>query len=127
MASPLRSPRRDRVRRRADELTRDITEPPIPVRELVETHGAEVVFTTFGTCERTISGLCHFPESTIHVNVKDSAERQRFTMAHELGHWLLHKELYGATRAATRCFPASPRRTRTAFRKRRPASSLPTS
>jgi len=30
----------------------------------------------------------------LYVNPKDSTERQAFTMAHELGHWLLHRNVF---------------------------------
>lgn len=32
---------------------------------------------------------------TIRINRHESAERQRFTLAHELGHFLLHRHLIG--------------------------------
>jgi hypothetical protein len=32
---------------------------------------------------------------TIHVNAADNARRQRFTVAHEIGHYVLHRDLIG--------------------------------
>lgn len=48
-----------------------------------------------------ISGLIKPSENSlsgfeIHVNKYDSPERQRFTIAHEIGHFLLHSSLIGA-------------------------------
>ena len=38
------------------------------------------------------SGKLHLRENTILVSNRDSKERQRFTIAHELGHFCLHKQ-----------------------------------
>lgn len=32
---------------------------------------------------------------TIHVNIEDSPPRQRFTIAHEIAHYILHRDLIG--------------------------------
>ncbi|MBC6407083.1 MAG: ImmA/IrrE family metallo-endopeptidase [Rhodobacteraceae bacterium] len=78
----------------ADALTEPITAPPIPVQDIAESNGVEVVFVDFGEYKREVSGLCDFGEKRIYVNAEDSRARRAFTMAHELGHWLLHKEHY---------------------------------
>ena len=41
-----------------------------------------------------VSGLVDFPNARPYVNRSDNLERQIFTVAHELGHWLLHKDIY---------------------------------
>ena len=38
-----------------------------------------------------ISGLLDFQNKIIFINIADSPARQRFTIAHELGHALLHR------------------------------------
>lgn len=66
--------------------------PPINVRELVGNYGLQLRFAEF---PEQMSGVCGFldtDEKAIWVNVKDSPNRQNFTIAHELGHWLLHRE-----------------------------------
>lgn len=78
----------------AEKLTRGISSPPIPVYEIAESNGVNVVFVDFGVHSETVSGLCDFSAARIYVNKDDSTERQAFTMGHELGHWMLHKEIY---------------------------------
>ena len=78
----------------ADKLTKDISAPPIPVYEIAENNGVNVLFADFGAHSETVSGLCDFEAARIYVNKDDSPERQAFTMGHELGHWILHKEIY---------------------------------
>lgn len=79
---------------KANELTKNISAPPIPVYEIAESSGVNVVFVDFGAHAESVSGLCDFEAARIYVNKDDSTQRQTFTMAHELGHWLLHKELF---------------------------------
>lgn len=78
----------------ADELTKDISSPPIPVYEIAERNGVNVVFADFGLHAEKVSGLCDFKAARIYVNKDDSTERQSFTIGHELGHWLLHREFF---------------------------------
>ncbi len=101
----MRSPDYRRARQRAAELTASIPTPPIPVAELIEANGAELVFTGFGEFSDRVSGCCDFPNSRIYVNVADPVTRQRFTMGHELGHWLLHREAYEADPGRYRVLP----------------------
>lgn len=70
--------------------TAAITEPPIPVERLARRHGLRLRFVPF---EGDMSGLIA-PEGeylVIGVNALHSAVRQRFTIAHELGHFFLHQ------------------------------------
>ena len=45
-----------------------------------------------GFTDETISGAFNRSESTIYVSERESSERQLFTVAHELGHFKLHKD-----------------------------------
>lgn len=67
---------------------------PVPVREIAERNGVEVVLGDFGRNRDRVSGLCDFRKRKILVNSKDTFIRRRFTIAHELGHWILHRRLY---------------------------------
>lgn len=87
-------PRWDLAEQRANELTAPYSSPPTPVLEIAEDNGVNVVFADFGVNAETVSGLCDFPNSRIYVNQDDSSERQAFTIAHELGHWLLHRAIF---------------------------------
>ena len=41
-----------------------------------------------------VAGFIDFTEQAIYVNAADPYNRQTFTIAHELGHYFLHKEYY---------------------------------
>ena len=90
--SPFRLPRWNVAKNAADELTKDFSAPPIPVLQIAESTGVDVVFADFGQHTGTVAGFCDFGAAKLFVNRKDSPERQTFTIAHELGHWVLHRE-----------------------------------
>lgn len=90
----LQRPRWGLAETKANEVTADISSPPVPVYEIAESNGVNVVFADFGEHSESVSGLCDFKAARIYVNKDDSLERQAFTMAHELGHWLLHRRFY---------------------------------
>lgn len=83
-----------RASREAAKLTKHFTTPPIPVLEIAEDCGVNVVFDSFGKQGERVSGVCDFRSRRIYVNSNDNFVRQRFTIAHELGHWMLHRELF---------------------------------
>lgn len=87
-------PRWKEAEQAADDLTAEYSTPPIPVLEIAENSGVNVVFVDFGKHSETVSGLCDFKGKRIFVNAKDKSERQSFTIAHELGHWLLHRDIF---------------------------------
>ena len=80
----------------ADGLTDIHSYPPIPCLDIAEENGVAVFFTDFGEDAETVSGLLDFSKSRLYVNGNDMHERQSFTIAHELGHWLLHKGFFEA-------------------------------
>ena len=94
MSTKTLAPRWSKVRRKADELTKPYSAPPIPVLEIAEQKGVHVIFADFGEHSSTVAGFCDFEESVLFVNSKDIVPRQNFTMAHELGHWILHRDIY---------------------------------
>lgn len=66
---------------------------PIDPVELAKRFGIEVYKAEFETLKNdTISGLIRVKDNdiTIYVNKADSILRQRFTIAHELGHYFMH-------------------------------------
>jgi Zn-dependent peptidase ImmA (M78 family) len=78
---------RDRARNILDDF--DIRDPPVPVREIIE---------GFALTLEDVQGPDFYdgeliPEQRrIKINIMKSRTRQRFTLAHELGHWVLfHK------------------------------------
>lgn len=68
-----------------------VTTPPIPLAELANAEGILIIQEPFRDDE--VSGvLMREPDKTvIIVNAANAAVRQRFTIAHEIGHFKLHK------------------------------------
>lgn len=73
-----------------------IYKAPVPVYSIARNLGLNIKFVTFKVEYSNIAGFIDFrnkPE-TIYVNASDCPERQAFTIAHEIGHFQLHKDLY---------------------------------
>ncbi|MEL7300537.1 MAG: ImmA/IrrE family metallo-endopeptidase [Pseudomonadota bacterium] len=69
-----------------------IQRPPVDPTEIAEEEDIEVVFATFSTKLADVSGFYDAEERAIYVNEAEHPNRQRFTLAHELGHHFLHRE-----------------------------------
>src|SRR2546430_11553117 len=86
--------RRKYIRSLAEKILADngIRKPPVPVHQLVHALGIEL---RPDRVEDTLSGFLVRNSDTgravIGVNARHSEARQRFTIAHELGHYLLHE------------------------------------
>jgi len=67
-----------------------ISKSPIPVEEICENLGLQVVYENLGP--ETSSVLVRQPDGqrVIGINSRHTSRRQRFSVAHELGHALLH-------------------------------------
>ena len=100
---------------RADEVLADVPRwlwdgkaLPVPVEEIVDTHfdlnvvehddlGGVPGAPALGPGE-TLSGLLIVDAKQIWVNAKEAASsqgRRRFTIGHELGHWVMHRTPHG--------------------------------
>ena len=90
----LAAPRWQKCQTSADLLTASYSAPPIPVVEIAESNGVDVVFADFGSHSEKVAGFCDFGAAKLYVNKADIKERQFFTVAHELGHWILHREFF---------------------------------
>jgi predicted transcriptional regulator len=80
------------IRDKARKILREfgVAQPPVPVRDIAEGHAL-----TIEDVERedSYSGELVPELRRIKVNVRKSKAHQRYTIAHELGHWVLyHKE-----------------------------------
>jgi Zn-dependent peptidase ImmA (M78 family) len=87
-------PRYALARRRAQELLAEggVTGTPVPLERLAELCHASIRYEPF---EGEVSGMVHSRPGrggTIGVNSEHAKTRQRFTIAHELGHLLLHRD-----------------------------------
>lgn len=69
-----------------------IDEPIIPVFEIAERLGVNVVFADMPDKLKDVSGFLDPETRTIYVNHDDPPTRQAFTTAHELGHFILNHE-----------------------------------
>lgn len=69
--------------------TLKIAQPPVPLEQIAQYAGVEVLYKP---AEQDISGFVyrHDNEVVIGINEDHPPTRQRFTLAHELGHLLLH-------------------------------------
>lgn len=82
--------RRKMIRRIVEELLdkHQIKEPPVDVEKICESHGLSVVRKDV----ESISGFIirNDGKAVIGVNSSNALVRQRFTIAHELAHYLIH-------------------------------------
>jgi Zn-dependent peptidase ImmA (M78 family) len=86
------APRFSLAKRQAAELLKRtrVLKAPVPVEKLAASLGAEIVLQWF---DGEISGMVHRNRdgsAVIGVNSRHTSNRQRFTIAHEIGHLLLH-------------------------------------
>lgn len=81
-----------RIRPLAKQLLAEcaVSRPPVPVDELARRRGARIRYSPF---DGELAGILIRDESNtvIGVNSLHHTNRQRFTIAHELGHLVLHK------------------------------------
>lgn len=83
------------IERDASRLLREhgISDPPVPVRELAARIGIDVRFQPFSGDSDVSAVLKRGHETAvIGVNSAHPPNRQRFSIAHELGHYYLHAE-----------------------------------
>ena len=78
----------------ADRLTSQFSTPPMPIVEIAEANGVQVILADFGKFHEKVAGFCDFEGAKLFVNQEDIPVRRTFTIAHELGHWLLHREFF---------------------------------
>ena len=78
--------------RKAASLLRkySVDSAPIPVIEIAKQEGIEI---NYHELEDNVSGMLIRKETSavIAINVKHHENRKRFTIAHELGHYMLHR------------------------------------
>ena len=75
---------------KAEDLLRDagITVPPVDVKGLAESLFLHIVNSDTGEH----GGRALLEHGQIHVNASESATGQRFSIGHEIGHYLLHRD-----------------------------------
>ncbi len=88
-----KQPNYKKARREAERVLEEnsILSPPIPIHEISMNYGLQIFMYEFDDPNQ--SGLLNFKEKTVYISKDNSIVRRRFTLAHELGHFLMHKEL----------------------------------
>lgn len=88
-----KQPNYQKAQDQAEKVLREnyVLEVPVPIGEVCERYGLTVLLAN--TNQQENSGVLDFEGKLIYINKLDSNFRQRFTVAHELGHFLMHKEL----------------------------------
>ena len=85
--------RRQKIVSQAQALLQEnqITTSPVPVKRIAKALGAQL---RFSPLDDELSGMIYVNKGTpiIGVNVLHHPNRQRFTIAHECGHLVFHKE-----------------------------------
>lgn len=70
----------------------DIKVPTVPVIQLAKEEGLKLKFVDMRDEMPNVSGLFDDENRIIYVNKNDSVTRKAFTIAHELGHYILQHE-----------------------------------
>lgn len=78
------------VRRILDEFV--VEEPPVDPVKIARDLGVNVYFVGFDPKHSNVSGFYDCEEDAIFVNRDEYPLRQTFTVAHELGHKVLHED-----------------------------------
>ena len=85
--------RRRKIQKDANKILEgnNVTSAPVPVERIAKALGAQI---RFSPLDDELSGMIFVKEGTpiIGVNALHHPNRQRFTMAHECGHLVLHRE-----------------------------------
>jgi Zn-dependent peptidase ImmA (M78 family) len=84
--------------RRAGKLARQVLDdnvvdrPPVPIFDLVRQYGLGISEAFFAPPHDNVAGYIDMEKQRIVLNRGEPTTRKVFTLAHELGHWLLHRE-----------------------------------
>lgn len=93
--SKLQDEAREQARRVLREYGGDLT-APIPVEKIIKKRDIRIQFSPL---DQELSGMALIKDgvSIIGVNALHHPNRQRFTMAHELGHHVMHRDQIDGT------------------------------
>ena len=85
--------RRSKIQTMVEELlgNNGITEAPVPLPQIIKSRGLRIAVDSL---QGDLSGFLYRDNdhAVIGVNTQHSSTRQNFTLAHELGHYLLHDQ-----------------------------------
>lgn len=81
---------------KAKELIKEnyVIEPPVDVYGIAQNTGLHIIEKPFPNDIANVSGFIDLSDDSavMYINADDAPNRRKFTVAHELGHWLLHRE-----------------------------------
>jgi len=87
--------RRALISKKVGQLLKDgsISVPPVDVESLAKSLGLQVLYHPFSDGSEDISGCIIQEQGIVAIGVNSShhPNRQRFTVAHEMGHYVLHR------------------------------------
>lgn len=71
-----------------------VLEPPVDVYEITRNEGIRVIEEPFPEDYEDVSGFINIEDDcpVMYINESEPKNRKKFTVAHELGHWVLHEE-----------------------------------
>ncbi|MDQ3098978.1 MAG: ImmA/IrrE family metallo-endopeptidase [bacterium] len=69
-----------------------VLSPPVLVEDLARNFGFSIEEVSFPKNE-DVSGIIKPEQRLIYINKNDPRTRKNFTIAHEIGHWLLHQDI----------------------------------
>ena len=102
----MKPSRRKTIRGHAATLLEQhkVATPPVPVTRIAKALGIQL---RFSPLDVELSGMIYMRETVpiVGVNSLHHPSRQRFTLAHECGHFLLHKELISKEVHVDKAFP----------------------
>ena len=80
------------VRTKAQEIRKKygIQEPPVNIFDIANNEGIDIVYFNPDDDTKDVSGLLLKDKKRIYLNADEPAERQAFTLAHELAHYFLN-------------------------------------
>lgn len=83
-------PRYSRIEKLVAEILEknSVTEPEVPIEKLIRAEGIRIVYEDLNELSGMI--IRQGDEATIAVHAEHNRARQKFTLAHEFGHYLLH-------------------------------------
>jgi Zn-dependent peptidase ImmA (M78 family) len=83
-----------RVKREVSRIIGDFSliEPPVNPVDIARQLGIKVYFVKFDGDSKNISGFYDCDDESIYVNHEEYPLRQTFTVAHELGHKIMHSD-----------------------------------
>ena len=90
--------RYDKARQEAIEILKNvgISGPPVSPLDVASHLGLTVSVIEMPPDHRDVAGFLDVKNKQIFVNQEDPPNRQTFTVAHEIGHYLLHREVIEA-------------------------------